>query len=409
MLPARPTSAVLGLLLSLWACGAAAPGPTAARACARAPGGDAGSALAAASQTFGMSLTRQLATRTSHANVLVSPLSAQLALAMAAVGARGATQRAMLDALGLAGFDGNFAARAAQELIGGLAASRCGALLIANGMWARRGLALDAGFVRTVRTAFAGEVAPLDTDPAKAGQAINDWVSRRTHGRVPSIVDAIPPEVVLELLNATYFHGDWRSAFDPGTTREAPFHRPAGGDVAVPSMDRAGDLVYGRGPGYQAVALPYADGATRMVVLLPDASLAAAGFAPYLDAARLQQITAGLHGAQGELQLPRFGVDVTASLLEPLAALGMDPAFQPSADFSGIARSCGGCQITEVKQRVRLQVDERGTTAAAATQVEIAVSSSTLRMVVDRPFLVAIQDIPSGTLLFVGVVADPTG
>jgi serine protease inhibitor len=410
MISRRAASTLLGLLVLLPACGSLPPGRPAAQVCAVAPASDAGSALAAASQTFGLSLARQLALA-APANVFTSPLSAQLALAMAAAGARGTTQRAMLDALGLTGLDAQGAALEAGGLTGRLSASGCATVEIANGLWARRGLALDAGFVHTVRTAFGGETATLDGSSAKA---INDWVSRRTHGRVPSILDRVPTDVLLELVNATYFHGDWQSAFDAGRTRPGPFHRAAGRDVVVALMDRTGDFAYGAGADYQAVGLPYVGGAERMVVVLPAARLAPPGFASYLDPARFGQITSRLGSASGEVRLPRFGIDVTASLLQPLSALGMGPAFGSGADFSGIARSCQqSCFISDVTQRARLEVDEQGTTAAAATRVGIAVSARLVgepfQMVVDRPFLVAIQHVPTGTLLFAGVVGDPTG
>lgn len=409
MTTTRATSALLGILLLLTACGSWPLGRATARTCAAPPAPGAGSAFAAGSQTFGLALARQLALG-GATNVFTSPLSAQLALAMAAAGARGTAQRAMLDALGLTGLDVAGTATQASALMGRVSSRGCATVEIADGVWARRGFTLDPGFVHTVQASFGGQAATLDGSSPKA---INDWVSRRTHGMVPSILDRVPVDVVLELVNATYFHGDWQSPFDAASTRPAPFHRAAGPDVTVPLMDDADVLPYGTGPGYQAVALPYAGGAERMVVVLPTATLATADFAPYLDAARFGQITAGLSGTSGDLRLPRFGLDVAASLLGPLRALGMGPAFLPGADFSGIAPSCARrCLITEVTQRARLQVDERGTRAAAATQVAVSTAARAVgepfQMVVDRPFLVAIQDVPTGTMLFAGVVGDPS-
>jgi serpin B len=406
----RAAGALLSLLLLFTACGSWPLDRAEASTCGPAQATGAGSALAAGSQTFGLALARRLALG-GAANVFTSPLSAQLALAMAATGARGTTQRAMLDALGLTGLDGAGAAREAHALMGRVSSRGCATVEIADGLWARRGLTLDPGYLRTVRSSFGGQAAALDDSSAKD---INDWVSRRTHGMVPSILRSVPPGALLELVNATYFHGEWRSGFDAASTRPAPFQRAASGDLTVPMMDVSDAFAYEAGPGYQAVALPYTGGAERMVVVLPSAVLATVDFAPYLDAARLRQIIAGLRQATGDLRLPRFSLDVSASLVEPLKALGMGVAFQTgAADFSGIAPSCERqCVITEVTQRARLQVDERGTTAAAATRVEVGLSASVVRdsfrMVVDRPFLVAIQDVPTGTLLFAGVVGDPS-
>jgi serine protease inhibitor len=407
----RIASALLGTAVLLAACGQALPTRPAAQVCtqrtpAATPGGDA---LAAASRFFGLGLARQLVAGAGD-DVFVSPLSAQMALAMAAAGARGATQAAMLAAMGLGGLSGAQSAHEAGALLDRLASGGCATIELANGLWARRGLALDPGYVRTVQSVFRGAVRPLDSGSAKV---IDDWASKATHGRITSIVDRVPPDVILYLVNATYFHGEWQEPFDPGRTRPAPFHRAGAADVTVPLMDRTGTFTYGEGPGYQAVALPYSGGAVRLVVVLPSAPLAPPGFAPYLDLARFEQVTGSLQAGQpGELRLPRVEVDFTASLLGPLAALGMRPALQPGADFSGLAPSCAlRCFISDVTQKTRLEVDEQGTTAAAATRVGLQISArlggAPFRMVVDRPFLAAIQDVESGTLLFIGVIGSP--
>jgi serine protease inhibitor len=153
--------------------------------------------------------------------------------------------------------------------------------------------------------------------------------------------------------------------------------------------------------------------ANSLWAILPSTPMAPSDFAQYLDPWRFQQVVGALQpGLSGELRIPRFSLDFTASLLEPLRALGMGPALEPGADFSGIAPSCErDCFISDVTQKSRLEVDEKGTTAAAATRVAIALSrrvGAPFRMVVDRPFLAAIQDAETGTLLFLGVIADPS-
>ena len=409
---AAPTaSALLALALLLTACGQALPERPVAHVCSQSPSQPStdGVALADASRSFGLRLTRLLAVDTRD-NVFVSPLSAQMALAMAAYGARGTTQRAMLDAMGLGGLGADPAAREAGALIDRLTASGCATVEIANGLWARRGLDLDPGYLKTVQSTFKGAARPLDTGSAKM---INDWVSHATHGKISSIVDSVPRDVLIYLINAIYFRGDWQAPFDAALTRQAPFHRAGAADVTVPLMVRSGIFTYGEGSDYQALALPYRGDTVRMVVILPSAPLVPSGFAQYLEPTRFQQVVAGLQpGLSGELQLPRFSLDFKASLLEPLSALGMGPALQAGADFLGIAPSCGNhCFISDVTQKSRLEVDEKGTTAAAATRVAIAVSGrvgASFKVVVDRPFLTAIQDTATGTLLFVGVIGDPT-
>ena len=223
----------------------------------------------------------------------------------------------------------------------------------------------------------------------------------------PEVARGAGRDDLLVLVNGTYFHGDWLSPFQAGETQPAPFHRATGGDVGVPLMHRSGHFVYGEGPDYQAVMLPYR-GEVALLVVLPRAPRAPADFAPYLDAHRFGEIAADQNGATGELWLPRFELDVQASLVEPLTALGMGPAFLPGADFSGVAPSCEKeCRISTVVQRARLQMDELGTTAATATAVVMARAAyrpprPPFQMIVDRPFRIAIQHVPTGTLLFAG-------
>jgi serine protease inhibitor len=353
---------------------------------------------------FGLRLARALAP--GHGpNLFLSPASASLALAMAAAGAAGDTRAAMLDALGLAAPED--AAAALLPLTG-----RDGATVeIANALWARRGLELDPDYAGTIARVFRAEAGTLDFGSPAAARTINEWVARATHGRIGQVVDSLPAGTVLCLVNATYFHGDWARPFDPRETREGRFRRAGAADTRVPLMGRTGTFEYGEGPDFQAVALPYEGGALRMLVVLPRSVLAPAGLAALLD--RFQEVGAALSPARkGSLSLPRFTIADDLSLAGPLAGLGMGPAFRPGADFSRLSPDCGRqCAISEVVQRTRLEVDERGTTAAAATAAVMVMSlrhdAAPFQMVVDRPFVLAIQAAESGELLFLGLIGDP--
>jgi serpin B len=365
--------------------------------------------IATAGRDFGLTLAGQLVARR-DGSVFVSPVSAQLALAMAAAGAKGDTRRAMLDVLGLHGRD---LASEVSELLLRLDSAGGGSVEIANSLWARQELRLDPTYVADVERGFRGQARSLDFgSPAAAGE-INRWVADATHGKIDTLVASIPPAVVLYLVNATYFHGDWLTPFDGAATREGTFTLADGGRVGVPLMRREGQFAYADGHGWQAVALPYRDSTLRMLVVLPAAPLSAAAFGPYLERARLDEIVAGMvPGQRGELRLPRFRLDHDLQLAEPLAAMGMAPAFSRGADFSGISVDCDArCLISGVQQRTHLEVDEKGTVAAAATQVAVALSMAVtaerFHMSVDRPFLLAIEDGATGALLFLGVIADP--
>jgi serpin B len=353
---------------------------------------------------FGLRLARALAP--AHGpNLFLSPASASLALAMAAAGAAGDTRAAMLDALGLAAPED---AATALLPLAGLAGAT---VEIANALWARRGLELDPAYADTIAGVFQAEAGTLDFGSPAAAAAINEWVARATHGRIGQVVASLPAGTVLCLVNATYFHGDWARPFDPRDTREAAFRRAGAPPTRVPLMARTGTFEYGEGPGFQAVALPYQGGALRMLVVLPAAVLAAPDLAALLD--RFEEVGAALAPSRnGSLRLPRFTIADDLSLAGPLVDLGMAPAFQPGADFSRLSPDCGRqCAISEVVQRTRLEVDERGTTAAAATAAVMVLSlrheAAPFEMVVDRPFVLAIQAVGTGDLLFLGLIGDP--
>ncbi len=355
-------------------------------------------------QAFGLRLARAL--MSAHGpNLFISPASASLALAMAAAGAAGETRAAMLDTLGLHTPDD-----AAATLLP-LTEQEGATVEIANGLWARLGLELDPGYVETITRAFRGEVRTLDFESPAAVPEINGWIARATHGRIRDVVGSLPAGAILCLVNATYFHGEWARPFDRGGTHAGPFLRAGAGAVQVPLMARTGTFEYGEGPDFQAVALPYVGGALRLLVALPRSVLAPAELAELLD--RFEQVGAALAPSRnGTLHLPRLTITDDLSLAGPLADLGMLPAFRPGADFSRLSPDCGRrCAISEVLQKTRLEIDEKGTTAAAATAVvfraSVRLDAAPFRMVVDRPFLLAIQAVGTGALLFLGLIGDP--
>lgn len=381
-------------------------------ACSSTPQGGA-TPLATASRTFGLEVARRLSASPASPNLFMSPISAELALAMTAQGARGGTQDAMLRAIGLSAGDATGMPDAARRLRSQLDAGSCGALRIADAVWAKKGMDVRPEYRSAIEQGFGGRVTSLDMASPTAPSTINRWVSQQTAGMIPKLVDELPANTVLYLANATSFQGKWKTEFDPGQTRTQPFQRITGGPAQVPLMIRSGSFSYGQGDGFQAVALPYAGGSLRMVVVLPSATLPIGGFAPYLDKGRFDSVLASLRNdVEGTLQLPRFKTDGSLDLMPPLRQAGMTPAFTGTADFSGISPACG-CHISDVVQKTHLEVDESGTKASAATGIGMITSARVggdqpFQMVVNHPFMVTIEDTASRALLFTGVIGDPT-
>ncbi len=374
---------------------------------------------AAAIDAFGLDLFRQLAA--SRSNAVISPASIAIALTMAEAGARGETASQMDAVLHGAGSGSGAGINALDQAL----AARNGswtdaeghdltvALRIANAPFAQAGMALEPSFLDALASRFGAGLRLVDyrRDPEAARDLINAWVKSQTEGRIPELLapGILDQSTRLTLVNAIYLKAPWAFPFDPQLTNPAPFTRADGSTVDVPTMAGGGQqLGYAEGDGWRAVELPYAGGSLAMTIIVPD-DLAA--FVRGLDAAQLGQITGALATREVDLWLPRFEIQTEADLGETLSALGMPLAFYPGrADFSGITRE-ERLFISAVVHQANIQVDEKGTEAAAATAVAMAASAMpagpvTLR--VDRPFVFAVRDVPTGAILFLGQVADPS-
>jgi serine protease inhibitor len=361
------------------------------------------SILADSSTGFGVQLTDRLLSEPGASNVFVSPLSITLALSMAASGAHGPTRDAILTTLGLdPSVDPSADAGANIER---LAQSDPGAVLeIANAIWIDKNLSLSPAYVAKARQDYKAPIANLDFASPGAPKTINDWVRGATHEKIPKLVDQLDPRMIAFLANATYFHADWATGFDPKETHRAPFQTFTGTTQQAQMMSRTGDFTFVQTPAYQAVLLLYKSARFSMLVLLPAKTLSAQEFSKFLDAALWQEVRAGLHKGKGSLGMPRISLDYHVDLTDTLKAMGMTPAMVDSAGFADL---CGSCYISQVVHASRLEIDEQGTTAAAATGVGLMPTSldmNELHMTVDRPFALGLIDNATGAPLFLGVI-----
>ncbi len=364
------------------------------------------------SNGFAFGLLRETARGDTAANVFLSPLSASMALGMAMNGARGETLDGMRATLGFGAGSLADANHAYRSLLGLLAGLDDGVdVRVANSVWTRQGFPFERAFFDTVQTYFDARVTALDFNSPQAAATINDWVKQSTDGRIDGIVDApIDPSMVMFLIDAVYFKGSWRDRFDPAETRDAPFSTDAGATLTVKMMHRSGDGSYFQAAdGTTGVELPYSRGAYVMDLVLPPEGTRLADLVAALDATRWDGWIGALHTADLDLSMPRLRLDYEAVLNQPLQDLGMATAFSPDrADFTGMS-AAGGLYISIVKQKTWVKVDEEGTEAAATTSVGMGVTSvpQRVRFTVDRPFLVAIRERLSGSILFLGAIGAP--
>jgi serine protease inhibitor len=359
------------------------------------------------SNAFAFDLLRE-ATRTQppNSNAFLSPLSASMALGMALNGANGETFDRMQAALRLSDMTAaeiNQGYRALIALLGGLD-SRI-TMHIANSIWAREGFSLEPAFMDAGRTFFDAEVDVLDFGSPNAVPTINGWVSSKTNGRIPQLLDRIDGGEVLFLINAIYFKGQWRDAFDPSDTRNGPFHGADGQDRTAPLMRREGTLRYHETDGYQAVDLLYGNGAFAMTVLLPKPGRMPTEILADLDSEAWRSLAERFRDTEVNFTFPRFRMEYTRRLNDDLKALGMEIVFDSDrADFYRIADV--RLYISRVDQKTFVEVNEEGTEAAAATNVGIGITSvpRVVEMKVDRPFVFAIRERLSGTVVFLGMM-----
>ena len=414
---------LLSLALAISACApAASPGGDIALARADIPRASAAPADAAAAGTaitaLGLDLYRAVAK--GKTNVVLSPASIALALGMARAGARGQTA-AEMDAVmhGLASDDNATWLNALDQAL----ATRSGtfkddtgadlavALRIANAPFAQQGMPLEKAYLEALASRYGVGLRLVDYETATeaARKLINGWVDDQTEHRIPELLvpGVLTTETRLTLVNAIYLKAPWLTPFPADSTKPGSFTRADGSTVDVPMMATSAVMRYAAGTGWRAVEIPYIGDSLAMTVIVPD-DLAA--FEQALTAEQLTSITAGLAETQVSLTFPKFSIETKAELADVLAALGVPSAFDDRADFSGIT-TAEKLEISDVIHQANIDVDEKGTEAAAATAVVMratAMPAEPVTLTVDRPFLFALRDVPTGAILFLGRVADPS-
>ncbi|HEX9107461.1 MAG TPA: serpin family protein [Longimicrobiales bacterium] len=365
------------------------------------------------SNAFAFGLLRETARQDTSSNIFLSPLSASMALGMTMNGAQGETLAGMKGALGFGAVSldqANQSYRSLIDLLLGLDSSVD--MRLANSIWARQGFVFQQSFYDTVHRYFDAQVTSLDFSSPNAAPTINEWVKNATAGKIDQIVDSpIDDGLVMFLINAVYFKGTWRDKFDPDATRDAPFTLADGRTRTVKMMHRTGPgSSFAALDGTRGVELAYGRGAFVMDIVLPPAGSKLSGLVARLDTATWNGWMRGLHSGELDLSMPRYKLRWEDTLNEPLKRLGMQAAFSwPPADFRAMCKSRDDCYIDFVKQKTYVDVNEEGTEAAAVTSVGVGVTSAplTVPFVVDRPFLVAIRERFSGSLLFLGAIGAP--
>jgi serine protease inhibitor len=362
--------------------------------------------VSAAANQFAFTLFKRLNEQQPNENVFVSPLSVSLALGMTMNGAVGTTLDEMRSALGfgaeeLAAINAGY--RGVLSLESGLDPSTT--FRIANSVWHKQTLPVVPSFVTALDESFDADVKPSPFD-ASTITAVNTWVSDKTAGKIPTILSEIKPSDVMFLINAIYFKGSWRNQFDPARTVTGYFMSVSGQQSTPMMIRRKGDgkIRYAWNTDVTVGELPYGNGAFVMTIVLPY-SAGVEATAASLDTASWRALLAPMEEVDYDVELPKFKLEYTRELSEDLKALGMQTPFvYGSADFTGMSPMGKQMAISFVQHKTFVDVNEEGTEAAAVTNVGMGVTSMPPGLRVDRPFIFAIRERFSGTILFMGKI-----
>ena len=361
-----------------------------------------------ASNRFSFALWNEVNRAPRDSNVFISPLSASFSLGMTMNGAASTSYIEMRDALqfsSLSPGEINAGYRSLLELL--LSLDPQVEMKVANSIWYREDFPFRQTFLDSTRKYFGATVSGVNFNNQQATlSTINGWAGNATNGRIPKVLNEITADQVMFLINAIYFKGSWRSRFDPEQTVDTRFNG-AREHSTVLMMKRSDMLQYMEGSNFQAVEMPYGNGAFVMDVLLPSSGVDVSSFALALPQSAF--VSDNFARRKVDFWLPRFTVDYERNFNQDLKTLGMhEPFIEGSADFSGMAPSPYGEKlfIDFVKQNTFVAVDEEGTEAAAVTTTGISTTSVEIAPVihVDRPFVFVLRERLSGTVLFMGKI-----
>jgi len=361
---------------------------------------------------FGLELLQKVFESEESPNIMISPASVSIALGMAYNGAETTTKDAFEELLNYQGLTRKEVNEITRELIHVLVTNAPGNLLeIANSLWYNKGFPVEEEFISLNSHYYDAEVKELNFREADAVKTINSWVSEHTHGKIDEIIDAIDPAVMMILINAIYFNCVWETEFDPGDTYPAPFFREDGSTFAqVDLMKLENDLNASFTEEFAAVELPYKNGKFSMFLFLPEGDLGVHDLVSELDGETWNTWLEGFSEVKGfTIEMPRFEFEFERSLAEDLKSLGLKVAFsEPEADFSGITPE--DLYISDVIHKTYIKVNEEGTEAAAVTAIIFETTSVGPRdwLRLDKPFLFAITENSSKSILFMGMVSEPS-
>jgi len=370
--------------------------------------------LIEADNAFGLEIFQKIRKESDKENLMVSPLSISLALAMAYNGADGDTKSEMENAMKLNGLTPEQINNSYKMLIKALKSLDEDVIFeIANAIYYHENFPVKQTFFDINKNYYNAEVQGLDFNSSSALETINDWVAEKTHDKITKIIEQLSPDARMVLLNAIYFYGTWANEFDKEGTKMRTFFKTDGTTKEVPMMNKEDKLEYSTNNLFSAVKIPYGTGQYNMLVMLPSEGKNSQDVIDNFSANNWVNWAEDFNTEEHVIvTMPRFKFAFDIELKKVLKQMGMVQAFsETSANFSNISDIY--LYISAVIHKTYIDVNETGTEAAAVTAIVFETTSigpsepQKIYFTVDKPFVFAITEKDTDAILFIGQVQNP--
>lgn len=358
---------------------------------------------------FALKIFKELSNEDKNTNVFISPISISLAAAMAYNGAKNLTQQEIAETLEFKDYNIEELNSSFKVLLSSMTdIDEMVQLYTGNSIWCKKDFDIEKDFTDLVENYYNASIYNEDFNSPDTAGKMNNWVSEATEGKITRIVDPEAlKDVVIYLVNAIYFKGQWKDKFKVENTKEDDFFLIDKNIKKVQMMANNEKYEYYKGDNFQMIRMPYGRDKTAMYVFLPNESIGINDFINSLSRDLLNKYISEAISTEAMLKFPRFNIEYGAkSLIEPLKNLGMVNAFSAEkADFSSIAPLMF---ISQIEHKAIIEVNEEGTVAAAASSMGMgATAIRPVEFIVNRPFILLIRDDRTGNILFMGKILKP--
>ncbi|WP_428741838.1 serpin family protein [Tenacibaculum sp.] len=367
-----------------------------------------GHQVVSANNDFAFSLYKEIAQTETESNFMISPVSASLALGMVYNGTDGETKQAFASMFNYGNTTIEETNLVNQNIIENLTRTGSGTTFdIANSLWIKNTFPIKESFLTANKSYYFAEVQNKDFNDPQTLKTINNWVSNKTNGKIPSILDNISTDAVLYAINAIYFKSDWKFRFKTENTKPLSFHLANGNLKQVEMMSMQQDLKYMANDIFSSVELPYKNNKYSMTLILPNTNKTFHDVISKMNSENWLDWQNNFTVQNIKITLPKFKFSYKKEFNDALTNLGLGIAFSNNANFSNLSNT--DTKISFVLQKTFIDVNEKGTEAAAVTAVGLITTSigESKQFLLNKPFLFVITEKETGSICFMGKVGNP--